>query len=101
MDFLKKNYEKVLLSVVLLGLVVAVGYLPFKISSEKDKLEAMRVSLAPKAKPLPPLDLSTQEVTLKLMADPPVVNFSDPNRLFNPMLWQKAADGHLIKFNST
>ncbi len=100
MDFLKKNYEKVLLSVVLLGLVVAVGYLPVKIASEKQKLEDMRISLMPKAKPLPPLDMVTQDMTLKVMADAPVINFSDPNRLFNPMLWQKAADGKLLKANS-
>ena len=42
MDFLKKHYEKVLLGVVLLGLAVAVAFLPFKIASEKQKLEDMR-----------------------------------------------------------
>ena len=44
MDFLKKHYEKVLLGVVLLGLAVAVAFLPFKIASEKQKLEDMRNS---------------------------------------------------------
>lgn len=101
MDFLKKNYEKVLLSVVLLGLVVAVAYLPVKISQEKQKLDEMRISLTPKAKPLPALEMTNENAALKLMADPPSVNFSTPNRLFNPMLWQKAADGHLIKADST
>ena len=101
MDFLKKNYEKVLLSVVLLGLVVVAGYLPVKIASEKEKLDAMRISLAPKAKPLPPLDMAPEDAALKLMAAPPVIDLSSPNRLFNPMLWQKAADGHLIKADSS
>ncbi len=101
MDFLKKNYEKVLLSVVLLGLVVAVAFLPFTISSEKEKLVAMSESLVPKAKPLPPLDLAPEQAALKLMGEPKAVDFSSPNRLFNPMLWQKAADGHLIKADAS
>ena len=37
MDFIKKHYEKVLLGVVLVGLIGALGYLPFKISDEKTK----------------------------------------------------------------
>jgi hypothetical protein len=45
MDFLKKNYEKILLGVVLLGLAVAVGFLPFKIASEKQKLKDMSDSV--------------------------------------------------------
>lgn len=101
MEFLKKNYEKVLLSAVLLGLVVAVGFLPFTISNEKDKLKAMSDSLVPRPKPLTNLDLSMQEGTLKLMAEPPAMELAAPNRLFNPMLWQKAADGHLIKADSS
>jgi len=102
MDFLKKNYEKVLLSAVLLGLVVAVAFLPFEISREKQKLEDMITSLShPKVKPLPNLEVAPQEAALKLMAAPAPVNFSAPNRLFNPMLWQKAADGHLIKVDAS
>jgi hypothetical protein len=102
MDFLKKNYEKVLLGVVLLGLAVAVAFLPFKITSEKQTLEDMRNRLIhPKVKPLTNLDLSLPDAMLKRVAVPAVVDFSAPNKLFNPMLWQKAADGHLIKVDAT
>ena len=102
MDFLKKHYEKVLLGVVLLGLAVAVAFLPFKIASEKQKLEDMRNQLIhPKVKPLTNLDLSLPDQVLKLAAAPPQVDFSAPHRLFNPMAWQKAADGHLIRVDST
>ena len=102
MDFLKKNYEKVLLGAVLIGLAVAVAFLPFKIASEKEKLEEMeRNLLHPKIKPLPALDMAPEDNALKLMATPATISFSAPNRLFNPMLWQKAADGHLIKADST
>jgi hypothetical protein len=102
MDFLKKHYEKVLLGVVLLGLAVAVAFLPFKIASEKQKLEDMRNQLIhPKVKELTNLDLSLPDAVLKRMAVPALVDFSAPNKLFNPMPWQKAADGHLIKVDAT
>jgi hypothetical protein len=46
---------------------------------------------------LPNLDLSLPDSVLKRVAAPAMVDFSAPNKLFNPMPWQKAADGHLIK----
>jgi hypothetical protein len=102
MDFLKKNYEKVLLGLVLLGLAVAVAFLPFKITSEKQTLEDMRNRLInPKVKPLTNLDLTMPDAVLKRVAAIPAVDFSAPNKLFNPMPWQKAADGHLIKVDAT
>jgi len=102
MDFLKKHYEKVLLGVVLLGLAVAVAFLPFKIASEKQKLEDMRNQLIhPKVKELTNLNLTLPDTVLKRMAAPARVDFSAPNKLFNPMPWQKAVDGRLIKVDAT
>ncbi|HVM50203.1 MAG TPA: hypothetical protein VMU04_19400 [Candidatus Acidoferrum sp.] len=101
MEFLKKHYEKVLLGVVLLGLAVAVGFLPFKIASEKQKLDDLRQQFHPNVKPLTNLDLSMYEGLLKRVTVPEEVDLSAPNRLFNPMVWQKAADGHLIKVDAT
>jgi len=102
MDFLKKHYEKVLLGVVLLGLAVAAAFLPFKIASEKQALEDMRNTLIhPKVKPLTNLDLSLPDKVLKQVAVPALFDLSTPNKLFNPMRWQKAADGHLIKVDAT
>lgn len=102
MDFLKKNYEKVLLGVVLLGLAVAVAFLPFKIASEKQKLEDMRNTLIhPKVKPLTNLDLTVPDTVLKRTATPNLVDFAAPNKVFNPLLWQKTSDGRLIKVDDT
>ena len=101
MDFLKKHYEKVLLGAVLLGLAVAVAFLPFKIADEKQRLEDMRNTLInPKVGPLTNLDLSLPDQALKQVAATTVVDFGPPNRLFNPMPWQKAADGRLIKVDA-
>ena len=100
MDFLKKHYEKVLLGVVLLGLAVAVAFLPFKIASDKETLEAKRINLIPRSvKSLAGLDLSSPEAALKRMASPAVIDFSPTNRLFNPVPWQRTADGRLIPGN--
>src|SRR5258705_2984847 len=93
MDFLKKHYEKILLGVVLVGLAVAVAFLPFKIASEKQKLEDMRNTLIhPKVKPLTNLDLTIYETSLKLMAASSQIDLSSTNRLFNPMPWQQTRD---------
>jgi hypothetical protein len=97
MDFLKKHYEKVILGLVLVGLAVAVGVLPFFISSEKAKLDQMKSNvLHPKVKPLTNLNLTMPDQVLKRLAAPAVIDFGPPNRLFDPMPWQKASDGHLI-----
>lgn len=98
MDFLKKHYEKVLLGLVLLGLAASIAFLPIKISSERQKLEDLRTGLThPKVKELTNLDLTVSEAALKRVAAPALVDFSTTNRVFNPVPWQKAADGHLIK----
>lgn len=97
MDFLKKNYEKLLLGIVLLGLAVAVGFLPFVIASQKQSLDDVRRSVrAVNVKPLTNLDMSLPGLALKRAATPAMIDFGPPNRLFNPMPWQRAADSHLI-----
>src|SRR5580704_8252281 len=102
MEFLKKHYEKVVLGVVLLGLVVATASLPFIKAAQDAALKAATErKIAQKPKPLTNLDLSLGESTLKRLAGPVMLNFAAPNKLFNPMPWQKAADGHLIKVNAT
>jgi hypothetical protein len=102
MDFLKKHYEKVLLGVVLLGLAVAVAFLPFKIANEKEALETMRQQYRQRpVKELTNLDLTLPDAALKRAAVPAHYDFSAPHRLFNPMPWQKKADGQLIKVDAS
>jgi hypothetical protein len=97
MDFLKKHYEKLILGLVLLGLAGAAAFLPIKISSEKTDLQAAKDRvLSPKPLPLTNLDMTGAEAAVKLMATPQLINFSEPNKLFNSMPWQKTPDGRLI-----
>lgn len=102
MDFIKKHYEKIVLGLVLLGLFGAVIALPIIKGTEDQKMkDILTGQVTRKVQPLPPLDLSTQELVLQRVATPPVLNFGAPNKLFNPMPWQRAADGHLILADST
>ena len=50
MQFLKKHYEKVLLSIVLLGLAGAAAALPWQVSHERDRLEEIQRNLTVKVK---------------------------------------------------
>ncbi len=101
MDFLKKHYEKILLGFVLLVLVAAVSYLPFKVASDKQALEEKRQRLIPRSvKPLTNLDLTMPENILKRVASPTLVSFGPPNKLFNPMPWQKKPDDTLVPATS-
>lgn len=98
MDFIKKNWEKVLLGVVLIGLAVAVAFLPIKIANEKQQLKDTSAAiLNPSVKPLEPLDMTLAETGLKRFSTPIKLDFSTDHRLFNPVLWQKAPDGRFIK----
>src|SRR5438270_13479311 len=100
MDFLKKHYEKILLGVVLIGLAAAAACLPFVISSEKQKLAAItETATHPTPKPLTNIDLSIAEATLQRIGTPATIDFSAPNRLFNPMPWQQTPDKLLIPAN--
>jgi len=94
MQFLKKNYEKILLGLVLLGLVVAVAFLPFLVAHDKQSLDDLRTSILTfPVKPLPPPDLGRYETALKLAASRPVLDLSSTNKLFNPVRWLKGPGG--------
>jgi hypothetical protein len=101
MDFLKKNYEKVLLGVVLLGLTVAVASLPVIISQTRKQIEdAANNQFNAIPKPLPPLDSKLEEEALHRAQATFKLDFTTKHNLFNPVLWQKTADGRLIKIES-
>lgn len=98
MEFLKKHYEKILLGVVLLGLTVGGAVLPWLISSERQSLTDLSTSIRKRPiDPLPPLNLSTNQAVLDRTELAAKLDLSTTNKLFNPLPWEKAADGHLIK----
>jgi len=101
MDFVKKNYEKILLAVVLLGLAGALVFLPLMIANDQQKVRDMTVIvLHPKVKPLPELDLGRQTNVVARSQAPYKLDFSTTNKLFNPLQWQKRPDGTMFPVKS-
>lgn len=104
MQFLKKHYEKVLLSIVLLGLAAAAAALPWQVSHERDRLEEIgrNLTVKVKAKPFKPLDdwLSTNRTVLARIESPLNVELSGTHNLFNPVPWKKLPNGGLIPIRS-
>jgi hypothetical protein len=99
MEFLKKHYEKIILSGVLLGLGGAVGYLLWKIPTERELLEQKRIGIISKpVKPLPALNLATNEAALQAVRTPHQFALTaPPHNLCHPVTWVKSPDGRLIK----
>src|SRR5579862_2182965 len=95
MQFLKKNYEKILLAAVVLAALVVVAYLPILVSGEKKQLDETESSLVTrKPKLLPPLDLQPYQALLSRAQKN--VSLDMTNKLFNPVRWQLDAHGQLF-----
>jgi hypothetical protein len=98
MDFIKKHYEKIVLSVVLLGLVGALVFLPVLISNDRQRLDDIKAGIiGGRPKALPALDMSRQDGVLGRLQSPYALDFSTTNKLFNPVEWKKDYSGNMIK----
>lgn len=98
MEFFKKHYEKVLLSIVLLGLAVAAAALPLEVSRVQEYLDSKHNDIRrTPPKPFEGTDLTTNRSNIKRLANPADFNFSEPHNIFNPVQWKKRPDGSLIK----
>jgi hypothetical protein len=90
MEFLKKNYEKVILSVVLLGLAVAAGLLLTRVAEENRRLEEIRtLNLTTTPQELDSMDTSTNLALLSRVQRSNRVVLTGTNNLFNPVTWQR------------
>jgi len=98
MEFIKRNYEKIILGAVLLGLVGALAFMPVVIYYDQQQMEEKKHTVIPrKVEPLPDLDLSRQDAVLDRLKSPYDLDFSTTNKLFNPVQWQKDKNGTRIK----
>ncbi len=98
MQFIKRNYEKIILSLVLLGLVGVLAFMPVLIFYDQQQMRTLRETVIPrKVETLPPLNLSRQDTVQARLKSPYELDFSATNKLFNPVRWQKSADGKLIR----
>ena len=98
MQFLKAHYEKIILSVVLLGLVAAAALMPMKVSQEREQEEQRKSVLLPQAvKPLTPIDLTTNQQAVARASEPKRVVLAGEHNVFNPVRWQKNPDGSIYR----
>ena len=102
MEFIKRNYEKIILGAVLLGLVGVLAFMPVVIISDQQRMRDLRTTvIPPHVQPLPPLDLSRQDAVLDRLKSPYDLDFSTTNKLFNPVQWQRnVKDGTLMKITT-
>lgn len=101
MEFLKKHYEKVILSVVLLGLLVAAALLPIWVANEKRALEDIENSIiATKPAELKAINLSTNETVLQRLQKPDPIQLASGHNLFNPVQWKRRPDGSYLKIQT-
>jgi len=98
LTFLKKHYEKVLLSMVLAALAAAAILLLLGVATERARITTTRETSAdPGSRALPVLDLSTNETLISRLNRPDSVQLDGDHNLFNPVTWKERADGNLVK----
>ncbi len=97
MQFIKKNWEKLLLAVIVLAALGIAVFLPFVVSKQKQEVDdALNSYIKAKRKPMPPIDLSVQETFLKRAQSDAPLDLVTPHKIFNPVRWQMATDGHVF-----
>jgi hypothetical protein len=88
MEFIKKHYEKVILSVVLLGLAVAAFMLTVQVQNVTRGIEEQSQSRErKKGKNVREINLTTNQAALARLSQPLALNFSGEHNVVNPIPW--------------
>jgi len=105
MDALKKlgavfanHYEKIILSVILLALLGAAAFLPFRVAQNRQTIdEALALIEKRGKKESKPTDTAEIEKAIKSEKSEPRLTLSGDHNVFNPVLWKRGRDGALFK----
>lgn len=98
MEFLKAHYEKIVLSIVLLGLAAAAALMPMRLAQERENEEQRRITvIPPTVKELVPIDLATNAAAISRLDQPSRLKLAGDHNVFNPVRWQKRPDGGVLK----
>ena len=96
MQFLRRHFEKIILSAVLAGLGAAAFWL-FEAVTEAKRQPGSPMGSAPHAKPWAPVDLAPLRGALQGLTEAPALSLSDDHNLFNSVTWKMRRDGWLFK----
>ncbi len=99
MLFLKRHYEKIILSLVLLGLVGTAVWLLHALGEATEKVQSASGN-PPPPKVYKGVSLTNTIMALENLKAPPPLILSGEHNLFNPVTWKKKYDGTLIKIAS-
>ena len=98
LNILKNHYEKIILSLVLVGLAAAVWFLYQASATEEESISKWTSEVERrKVKGVPVVDLSSYQSILKTAQNPPPLQLSEGHNVFNPVKWQRKPDGTLLK----
>lgn len=94
MDFLKKHYEKLIFSVVLLVVAVTAFWLTQRVESVRSTLaDQLSQTGSIKKKPLKPVELSNDLAALRQVSQNYRLDFPPSHNVFNPIRWKRGTDG--------
>lgn len=100
-EIIRNHYEKIILTIVLLGLALAVLYVYQASQSEKEKIKkSLEEITSRKPTPVRPADLTGALEALKSARSPTELAFSGPHNLVNPVKWKKKPGGEVYKLTS-
>ena len=86
---------------VLAGLVGALVFMLFYIAADKEEMEKnVEILLNTEGKPLPELNLTTNNAVMSRLQTPFSLDFETGNKVFNPFEWQKTMEGQMVKKES-
>ena len=100
LDFLKRHYEKIVLSVVIAALAAAAYMGPKLLELEQQKLPKIPDEPG-KAAGIQPVNLGPLEGLMQAMTNPPALTLNGDHHVFNPVVWKMNPDGTLTKFLKT
>jgi hypothetical protein len=97
-DLLRQHYEKIILTLALIGLAAAVLLLMKFSEDEKEKINTYVIKVRrAQGGLIKPVDLTNLVRAVEMAKAPPDLDLSGRHNLVNPVKWQRKPDGTIIK----
>ena len=100
-DLLRHHYEKIILTLALIGLAAAVLLLMKFSDTEKTKIETYVIKVQrARGGLVKPVDLTNLVRAVEMAKAPPDLELAGKHNLVNPVKWQQKPDGQIIKIET-